>query len=105
MEGSAPTQKPAQPASSKKYCGPPGYDWVRNKRNCPFTIILFLDKLRFDAIMRFSISPTMKLNDPGNDYEYKEREDNIMASKEKAARLEQRVHWEEKLNQRLSLMA
>jgi len=28
-----------------------------------------------------------------------------MASKEKAARLEQRVHWEEKLNQRLSLMA
>ena len=28
-----------------------------------------------------------------------------MASKEKAARLEQRVYWEEKLNQRLSLMA
>ncbi|MCJ7687302.1 MAG: hypothetical protein MUO68_23735 [Desulfobacteraceae bacterium] len=55
--------------------------------------------------MRYSISPTMKLNDPGSDYEYKEREDNIMASKEKAARLEQRVHWEEKLNQRLSLMA
>jgi len=28
-----------------------------------------------------------------------------MASKEKAARLEQKAHWEEKLNQRLSLMA
>ena len=28
-----------------------------------------------------------------------------MASKEKAARLEQRVYWEEKLNQRLSLLA
>lgn len=28
-----------------------------------------------------------------------------MASKEKAARLEQKVNWEEKLNQRLSLMA
>jgi len=27
-----------------------------------------------------------------------------MASKEKPARLEQRVHWEEKLNQRLSLL-
>ena len=28
-----------------------------------------------------------------------------MASKEKAARLEQKVYWEEKLNQRLSLLA
>ena len=28
-----------------------------------------------------------------------------MASKEKAARLEQKVHWEKKLNQRLSLLA
>jgi len=28
-----------------------------------------------------------------------------MASKEKAARLEQRTYWEEKLNQRLSLLA
>ena len=28
-----------------------------------------------------------------------------MASKEKAARLEQKVHWDEKLNQRLSLLA
>lgn len=55
--------------------------------------------------MSFSISPTIKSNDPGSDYEHKEREDNIMASKEKAARLEQRVYWEEKLNQRLSLLA
>ena len=39
------------------------------------------------------------------DYEHKEREDNIMGSKEKAARLEQKVYWEEKLNQRLSLLA
>ena len=46
-----------------------------------------------------------KLNSPGSDYEHEEREDNIMASKEKAARLEQRVYWEEKLNQRLSLLA
>jgi len=44
------------------------------------------------------------LNSPGTDYNHKEREDNIMASKEKAARLEQRVYWEEKLNQRLSLL-
>ena len=55
--------------------------------------------------MRFSISPTIKLNSLGTDYDHKEREDNIMASKEKAARLEQKVYWEEKLNQRLSLMA
>lgn len=47
----------------------------------------------------------MKLNSPGSDYEHEEREDNIMASKEKATRLEQRVYWEEKLNQRLSLLA
>ena len=45
------------------------------------------------------------MNSLGKDYEYKEREDNIMASKEKAVRIEQKVHWEEKLNQRLSLLA
>jgi len=47
----------------------------------------------------------MKLNSLERDYEHKEREDNIMASKEKTARLEQRVYWEEKLKQRLSLLA
>ena len=55
--------------------------------------------------MRFSISPTIKLNSLGSDYDHKERKDNIMASKEKTARLEQRVYWEEKLKQRLSLIA
>ena len=47
----------------------------------------------------------MKLNRPGSDYEHEEREDNIMASKEKAARLEQKAYWEEKLNQSLALLA
>lgn len=47
----------------------------------------------------------MKLYSMERDYEHKEREDKIMASKEKATRLEQRIYWEEKLNQRLSLLA
>ena len=38
-------------------------------------------------------------------YGNEEREDNIMSSKEKEARLEQRAYWEEKLNRRLSLLA